>query len=199
MSDRGGIHPVFAVLGAIVIAGGAIGGYVWVNSHGPVHAGQLVSITTYPIHRELSTGSALGGLAGANDVYDEEIVVADVKIRSTTKLPLFLHDMWADVTLADGTVQHSEGASDDDYRKVFIAYPALAPARTEPVQRNITLGPGQTVVGQMIFHYPISGQQWDQRKDFKVSVQFLHQKDLVLSPTAATEVQTVGNGRQQNK
>jgi hypothetical protein len=70
---------------------------------------------------------------------------------------------------------------------VFIAYPALAPKQTTPVLRDTTMTPGQTLDGQIIFHYPISGQQWDQRKDFKISVQFLHQKDLVLdeAPSAA--------------
>ncbi|HSY02681.1 MAG TPA: hypothetical protein VK819_11025 [Acidobacteriaceae bacterium] len=189
MSDRdqAGAHPAFAAIAATFIVIAILGGYVWYNTKPPVHAGQLVSITAYPIHRELSTGSALGGLAGQKDIYDEEIVVANVHIKSQTEMPLFLHDMWADVTLADGTTQRSSGASPSDYHNVFIAYPTLAPKQTSPVLRDTTMTPGQTLDGQIIFHYPISGQQWDQRKDFKISVQFLHQKDLELdeAPTAA--------------
>jgi len=189
MSDRdqAGAHPAFAAVAATFIVIAILGGYVWYNTKPPVHAGQLVSITAYPIHRELSTGSALGGLAGQKDIYDEEIVVANVHIKSQTEMPLFLHDMWADVTLADGTTQRSSGASPSDYHNVFIAYPTLAPKQTSPVLRDTTMTPGQTLDGQIIFHYPISGQQWDQRKDFKISVQFLHQKDLELdeAPTAA--------------
>lgn len=182
MSDRdqAGVHPVFAAVAAAVIVVAVIGGYVWYNTKPPVHVGQLVSITAYPIHRELSTGSALGGLAGQKDVYDEEIVIANVHIKSQTQMPLFLHDMAADVTLADGTTQRSQGASPADYNNVFIAYPTLAPQKTTPVLRDTTMTPGQTIDGQIVFHYPITGQQWDQRKDFKISIQFLHQKDLVL-------------------
>lgn len=182
MSDRdqAGIHPVFAAVAAAVIVIAIIGGYVWYNTKPPVHAGQLVSITAYPIHRELSTGSGLGGLAGQKDVYDEEIVIANVHIKSQTEMPLFLHDMWADVTLADGTTQRSMGASPSDYNNVFIAYPTLAPKKTTPVLRDTTMTPGQTIDGQIIFHYPITADQWNQRKDFKISIQFLHQKDLVL-------------------
>jgi hypothetical protein len=189
MSDRdqAGVHPAFAAIAATFIVIAVLGGYVWYNTKPPVHVGQLVSITAYPIHRELSTGSALGGLAGQKDIYDEEIVIANVHIKSQTEMPLFLHDMWADVTLADGTTQRSSAASPTDYHNVFIAYPALAPKQTTPVLRDTTMTPGQTLDGQIIFHYPISGQQWDQRKDFKISVQFLHQKDLVLdeAPSAA--------------
>ena len=188
MEERSGIHPVVAVLVAIVLVAAIVGGYVWATYKGPVHSGQVVSIAAYPIHRELSTGSALGGLAGGKDIYDEEILVANVKIKSTTKLPLFLHDMWADVTLADGTSMRCVGASTHDYNDVFVAYPALAPDKTQPVQRDITMTPGQEIDGQMIFHYPISAQQWDQRTDFKITVQFINQKDLVIDNPAATAV-----------
>jgi hypothetical protein len=182
--NQSGVHPVFAAVAAVVIVVAIIGAYVWMNTKPPVHAGQLVSITAYPIHRELSTGSAIGGLAGAKDIYDEEIVIANVHIRSQTQMPLFLHDMWADVTLADGTTQRCTGASTNDFHAVFVAYPALAPKQTTPILRDTTMTPGQELDGQIIFHYPISGQQWDQRKDFKIYVQFLHQKDLVLDAVA---------------
>jgi hypothetical protein len=184
-NEQSGVHPIFAAVAAVVIVVAIIGVYVWMNTKPPVHAGQLTSITAYPIHRELSTGSAIGGLAGAKDVYDEEIVIASVHIRSQTQMPLFLHDMWADVTLADGSTQRSIGASTNDFHNVFIAYPDLASKQTAPILRDTTMTPGQQLDGEIIFHYPISAQQWDQRKDFKVYVQFLHQKDLVLDAVAA--------------
>jgi hypothetical protein len=186
-SNQSGIHPVFAAVAAVVIVVAIIGAYVWINTKPPVHAGQLMSITVYPIHRELSTGSAIGGLAGAKDIYDEEIVIANVHISSQTKMPLFLNDMWADVTLADGTTQRCTAASTSDFHNVFIAYPDLASRQTAPILRDTTMTPGQQLDGQIIVHYPISAQQWNQRRDFKVYVQFLHQKDLVLdaAPTAS--------------
>jgi hypothetical protein len=184
-NDQSGVHPVFAAVAAAVIVIAIIGAYVWFNTKPPVHAGQLVSITAYPIHRELSTGAAVGGLAGAKDIYDEEIVIASVHIKSQTQMPLFLHDMWADVTLADGTTERCTAAGTKDFHNVFVAYPDLASKQTTPILRDTTMTPGQGLDGQIIFHYPISAQQWDQRKDFKVYVQFLHQKDLVLDATPA--------------
>ncbi|MGC2637857.1 MAG: hypothetical protein WA294_11810 [Acidobacteriaceae bacterium] len=188
MNERSGIHPAVAALIAVILVVAVVGGYVWFNTKPPVHTGQLVSIDAYPIHRELSTGSGIGGLAGQKDVYDEEIVIVNVRMKSQTEMPLFLHDMSADVTLADGTVEHSTGASTKDYHDVFIAYPVLAPKQTTAVLRDTTITPGQQVDGQMIFHYPITAQQWDQRKDFKVYVNFLHQKDLVLPSTGVQSV-----------
>lgn len=186
MSERSGagFYPLLTVLAAIVIAGGIIGAYVWATYTGPVHTGQVVSVQAYPIHRELSTGSGLGGLNGGPNVFDEVIVIADVKIKSTTKLPLFLHEMWGEVTLPNGDVIQSLAASGEDYRKVFIAYPALEAQKKTPMPRDITMTPGQEVEGQMIFHYPITQKDWDARKQFDVVVGFINQKNLVLHTMA---------------
>ncbi len=193
MAERSGngVNPVISILGAILLVIVCVGGYIWATWMGPVHAGKVVSMAVYPIHRELSTGSALGGVDGGKNVYDELIVVANVHIQSTTKkLPLFLHDMSATVTLPDGSTQQDLAASRDDFQKVFVAYPALAPQQKAPLQRDITMTPGQTVDGQMIFHFPITKQQWDQRKSFTVTVEFLHQDPLVMK-TAGVPTVTV--------
>jgi hypothetical protein len=179
-NNDAGNHPLLVGLAATIIVVVCVGGYAWYYNTGPVHAGQVVSVSAYPIHRELPTGSGLGGVNGAPNVFDEVIVIADVKIRSQTRLPLFLHDMWADVTLANGDVHESLAASGEDYRKVFVAYPALAAQKQTPMPRDITLSPGQQIEGQMIFHFPITQKDWDTRRQFDVVVGFIHQKNLVL-------------------
>jgi len=182
MSERGGtsFYPLLTVLAAIVLVVGVIAAYLWVTWTGPVHTGQVVSVSAYPIHRELSTGGGLGGLQGQPNVYDEVIVLADVKIRSTTKLPLFLHDMWGNVTLHDGDVEQSLAASGEDYKKVFIAYPELEAQKKTPLPRGITMTPGQEIEGQLIFHFPITQKDWEGRKQFDVVIGFINQKNLVL-------------------
>lgn len=192
MSERSGsgMNPVVAVLAAIVIVGGIVGGYIWATWTGPVHAGKVTALTVYPIHRELSTAAALGGISGGPSVYNELIVVANVRIKSTTKLPLFLHDMWADLTLQDGTSQRCWATDETEYNKVFVAYPKLRSIQTQPVMRSITMKPGQTVDGQMIFHFPVTEKEWKDRKSFRVTVEFLHQNNLVMPATvAATTIQ----------
>lgn len=178
--DRSSFYPLLTVLAAIVIVVGVIGAYLWATWTGPVHTGQVVSLQAYPIHRELSTGAGLGGLQGQPNVYDEVIVIADVKIKSTTKLPLFLHDMWGNVTLSNGDVQQSLAASGEDYKKVFVAYPELEAQKKMPMPRGITMTPGQEIEGQLIFHFPIPEKDWDARKQFDVVVGFVNQKSLVL-------------------
>ena len=182
MSESNGssIHPVFAVVAAIVISAGIIGAYLWATWTGPVHAGSVTSLYAYPIHRELSTGSGLGGVSGGPNVTDEVIVIANVQVKSTTKLPLFLNEMYGNLTLADGQVEQSLAASGSDYRKVFVAYPALASQQKAAMPRDITMTPGQVIDGQLIFHFPITEAQWNGRQGFDVDIRFIHQKDLVL-------------------
>lgn len=135
MSERNGssIHPLFAVIAAIVVSAGIIGAYLWATWTGPVHSGDVTSLYAYPIHRELSTGSGLGGVNGGPNITDEVIVIANVRIKSTTKLPLFLSDMFGNLTLPNGEVEQSLAASGSDYRKVFVAYPALDSQQKAPI------------------------------------------------------------------
>lgn len=193
MSERNGssIHPVFAVIAAVVVSAGIVAAYVWATWTGPVHTGAVTSLSAYSIHRELSTGSGLGGVNGAPNVTDEVIVIANVQIKSTTKLPLFLNEMYGNLTLANGEVLQSLAASGSDYRKVFVAYPALASEQKTPVPRDVTMTPGQVLEGQMVFHFPVTQAQWEGRKGFDVDIRFIHQKDLVLhAPASAASTAT---------
>jgi hypothetical protein len=175
----------FPAVGAFVLVVLAIGAYVWINNKPPVHSGQVLSMDVYPIHRELSTGPVDGsrtdGLQGQPDIYDQLIVLANVRIKNQTDIPLFLHDMWSVVHLRDGEDERSLAASAKDFDKVFIAYPDLKPLRKDPLPRDLTLAPGQQVEGMVLYNFPISKAQWDSRSDIEMRFSFLHQKSLVLT------------------
>lgn len=173
-------NNAWLVLGAaFVIVVLAIGAYVFFNQKPPVHSGEVLSLNVYPIHRELHSGPTTEGLPGETETYDEMLVLADVRIKNQTDIPLFLHDMWGTLDLADEK-QTSTAASPTDFTKVFVAYPALAVWKKDPLNRDLTLSPGQQVEGMMVFHYQVSKAQWDARNSFNINVSFLHQKSLVL-------------------
>jgi hypothetical protein len=175
--------PVAAASFVLVVL--AVGTYVWIKSIPPVHAGQVLSVDVYPIHRELSTGPPNGsktdGLQGQPDIYDQLIVLANVRIENRAKIPIFLHDMWGIVHLQDGEDQRSLAASTRDFDKVFVAYPDLKGLRKDPLPRDLTLAPGQQAEGMVIYNFPISKAQWDSRSDMEMRFSFLHQNSLVLN------------------
>jgi hypothetical protein len=176
---RSSNHAWLTVIAAFVIVSLAIGAYFYINDKPPVHAGQVLSLDIYPIHRDLSTGPATEGLSGQSETYDEVLVFANVRIENHTDIPLFLQDMWAILDLPDGP-QRSTAASRTDFDKVFIAYPDVRRFRKDPMPRDLTLPPGQKVEGMMVFHYDIPKAQWDARNNLAIHVTFAHQNSLVI-------------------
>ena len=170
---------ILIIIAAIIIPIVVIGGYVWVNREPIPYSGQVVSLNVYPIHRDFQQPTTTEGLGGQAETYDEMIVLADVRIRDTAKVPLFIHDMWAVANLPDET-DRSTAASGSDFDKVFIAYPDLKQFQKSPLPRDLTLQPGDQVEGQMIFHYQLSKAQWDSRSGMDINISFLHQNPLVL-------------------
>lgn len=180
-------RALLIVLAATVIVVLIIAGYVYFGEKPPVAVGSIVKLDVVPIHSQMRVGEGAQGVQGGLETYDQLIVLAEIQIRNQTNIPLFLHDMWATLAMANGDEQRSLGANKSDFQNAFIAYQQLAPFKQEPLQRDITLQPGQTVQGLVIFHYPITKDQWDARHGFEAVISFVHQKNLVLPWPAAAK------------
>ncbi len=176
----GGGNPVLRILAAAVIVIVLIGAYIYVNEKPPVVAGEILHLTAYPIHRESKANQfATQSIAPVETKFDEIIVIADVRLHNQSEGPVFLADMSAllklpteeDRSIAAGTV---------DFNRVFVAYPALAPMKQQQLLRDITIPAGATAEGQLVFNYPITKEQWDQRQSLEVTLSFTHRKDVVL-------------------
>ena len=158
----------------------AIGAYVYFNEKPPVVAGEILHLTAYPIHRESKASMfAAQSLGPAENKFDEIIVIADVRLHNQSEGPVFLADMAAMLKLPTEE-DRSLAASTSDFNRVFVAYPALAPMKQQPMLRDITIPAGATVEGQLVFNYPITKEQWDQRQSLNLVLSFTHQKNLVL-------------------
>lgn len=137
----------------------------------------------YPVHTLVNSGGGLDGMQGSGEYYDQLLILTKVRVRNQTNIPLFLQDVTSSIKLPDGSEQENVAAGDRDMDRVFQAYPSLAYLRGDPVHRDITLSPGQSVDGLAIFNFPISKDQWDKLQWAKVVVSFMHQKNLeVLLP-----------------
>jgi hypothetical protein len=174
------LRIILIIIVAIIIPVVVVGGYVLVNRERTPYTGQIVSVNVYPIHRDLSQATTTEGIGGQNETYDEILVLADVRIQNVAKIPLFIHDMWAVANLPDET-DRSSAASTSDFEKVFIAYPDTKQYQKEPLLRDTTLQPGQSVEGQMVFHYQMTQAQWNSRNSMDIDIGFLHQNPLVMN------------------
>src|SRR5271156_2862473 len=173
-------RALIIMLVAIVIVVIPIAAYVYIDEKPPAIVGQIVKLDVTPIHTEMRVGAGAQGVQGGMDTYDQLLITAQVQVRSQAKYPLYLHDMWSNLTTNSGDQQRSLAANKIDFQSVFVAYPQMASLKQEPLLRDITLQPGQSAQGLVVFHYPMTKDQWDARHGFEAVISFTNQKDLVL-------------------
>jgi hypothetical protein len=178
-------HPFRSALKTIVIAAIAvsiaIGLYVWLGERPPVASGEILTMNLYPVHTLINNGGGSDtGMPGQAEYYDQLLILAKIKVRNQTNIPLFMQDISAAIKLPDGSEQVNVTASDKDMDRVFQAYPSLSYLRADSIPRDTTLTPGQSVQGLAIFNFPITKEQWDSLQTAKVVVSFMHQKNLEI-------------------
>jgi len=172
-------RTILILAAAIVIPVVAVAAYVFFARVPTPYSGQILSVNVYPIHQDLSQPSTVQGVGGQNETYDQVLILADIRIQAISKVPLFLRDMWANVNLPTET-DRATAVSASDFDKVFIAYPELRQFQKPPLKRDMTLQPGQQAEGMVIFSYQMNKATWDARTGTDISLDFIHQKPLVL-------------------
>lgn len=177
-------HPFRSAIKALVIAALtvtiAIAIYVYLGQKPPVAAGEVLTMNLYPVHTLINSGGGSEGMQGQGEYYDQLLILAKVKVRNQTDIPLFLQDVSSTIKLPDGSEQVNTTAGDKDMDRVFQAYPSLKYLREDTIHRDITLSPGESVQGLCIFNFPITKDQWNTLQYAKVVVSFMHQKNLEL-------------------
>ena len=173
-------RALLILLVATVIVVVTIAAYVYIDEKPPVSVGKIVTLEVVPLHSQMRVGEGAQGIQGGLETYDQVIILAEVQVRNQASYPLYLHDMWGNLSAANGDEQRSLGANKNDFQSAFIAYPQLAQYKQDPLMRDLILQPGQSVQGLVIFHYPITKDQWDARHGFNAVLSFTNQKNLVL-------------------
>jgi hypothetical protein len=174
------------VLIALIISALVVVVWVRFGRKTPVATGDIARISIYPVQARI-TGGAAGtpGMQGQDEIVNQLLVFAHVRLHNPNSGPITIVDDWAVVTLPDGETRHSEAASQVDFNKVFLAYPQLAPVRMDPLRRDLQIQPGQSVDGLVVFSYPLSREDWDKRKSMQVTLSFNGAKDVTLNAPAS--------------
>jgi hypothetical protein len=147
----------------------------------PTATGEIARVSIYPVQARIAGGAAgTSGEQGQDEIINQMLVFAHVRLHNPNTAPITIVDNWAVVTLPNGDTRRSLGASTADFDKVFQAYPQLAPVHTDPLRRDLQIQPGQSVDGLVVFSYPMSRQEWDSRKSMRVTITFNGAKDVTL-------------------
>lgn len=153
--------------------------YVRVGGVAPVASGALVRYKVFPVQTISSPAMNGPGLIGSPEEQDQLVVLAQVQIKDLSKSPLKIFDL-SSLLILPQEQQHNLGASTEEIPLLFQVYPNLASFGTVPLARRQVIAPGETVEGLVVFNYPITQKQWDQRRDFQITVSFDSGRPVVL-------------------
>lgn len=170
---------VSVVAGLLIIAAVVFTLYYYLTPP-PATAGQVLSLDVLPIHNTAGGGVVAGGVSGRSETFNEVIVLANITLKNTAKVPVSLFDIDSDLYAPDGTIYQDGAESQKNFHRVFLAYPKLQPKKRTPLLRDTVIQPGGQVSGQLLFHYPVPLQQWQSRKALHIVFSWGHQGNLIL-------------------
>lgn len=180
-SERGSaLTAAISVLAALGIIAAVVAAFYIFDTPPPASHGKVLSLEVFPISNTTGGGVISGGVSGQPESFNEVIVLANVELKNTSKAPLDLFDLDSYLDIPNTDTYEDGAASHQDFERVFLAYPQLKSKEAAPLRRDITLQPGQDVIGQLVFHYPITLDQWKARKSLHIVVDWKHQNNLVL-------------------
>lgn len=173
---KGTSHRVMAAIIAALLVTIAVFLYVRLGEKPDPATGEISNLSSHLMHRE-TAGFDASGAAMPKESFDQVLVFAHVKLHNQTKDPLFLHEIMANLTLADG-IHTSYVAVPNDYERVFQGYPELASLHGKPLAPETTLNAGQTVEGDTLFAFRMTKPDWDARKGLDFTFGFRYQPSL---------------------
>jgi hypothetical protein len=143
--------------------------------------GQVVAMTTYPMHYSQNDDAIANGVPVPSSTQDRLLILAHLRITNLMNEPMVIEEIDGNLTLATNEEEKNLAVPKDDFPKIFDAFPALAPARTEPLLVDQRIPPGQTVDGLVMVSYPITQDQFDARRNMNIAILFYHHRTLVLN------------------
>lgn len=174
------VQMLLVVVAAIAVAALAVGSYLYFSDKPVTPTGSVEQTWVYPIHRESTVGGGGAGMVGVKQDFDQLMLLARVKIVNPGKIPIYVRDISATVSMKGQDAVSSAAAGRGDFDRVFVAYPEMAAQKQTPLTRDTTVAPGASAQGLLVFSFPLTKQQWDAHSAVDVTVSFIHQPDLVL-------------------
>ena len=137
---RGTSHVIVATVVATVLVSIAIAVYIFLGEKPPASTGEVIDVWAHPMHTETSGWDANGAAIPKEEI-DQVLLFTHVRLHNQSKQPIFLHQIVANATLADG-IHSSYAATPTDFERIFKAYPQLAQWHSTPISPDLTIQPG---------------------------------------------------------
>jgi hypothetical protein len=180
---KGTSHVIVATVVATVLVSIAVAGYLIIGEKPPAATGEILDIWAHPMHTETSGWDANGAAIPKEEI-DQVLLFTHVRLHNQGKQPIFLHQIVANATLADG-IHSSYSATPTDFERIFKAYPQLMQWHATPLPTDLTIQPGETKEGTFACSFRMTKADWDSRKSLNYSFNFQYLPTLTLTPKGA--------------
>jgi hypothetical protein len=177
---RGTSHVIVASAVATVLVSIAIAVYIFMGEKPPASVGDIIDVWAHPMHTETSGWDANGAAIPKEEI-DQVLLFTQVRLRNQGKHPIFLHQIIANATLADG-IHSSYAATPTDFERIFKAYPQLAEWHATPISPDLTIQPGETKEGTFVCSFRMTKADWEARKGLNYSFNYEYLPALTLAP-----------------
>ena len=109
----------------------------------------------------------------AAEVPGQNLVLSAVTVtlHNSGEKPLWIHTLKARLTTADGKTFDDEAASGVDLYRYAQSFPVLKENAQPPLLPEIKIAPGGEQKGTMVVSFPVTKQDFDQRKSLAVTIQ----------------------------
>ena len=176
---KGTSHVIIATVVAAVLVSIAVTVYVIAGEKPPAATGEIIDVWAHPMHTETS-GFDANGAAIPKEEIDQVLLFTHVRLHNQSKQPIFLHQIVANTTLADG-IHSSYAATPTDFERIFKAYPQLMQWHANPISPDLTIQPGETKEGTFVCSFRILKADWEARKNLDYSFNFQYLPSLTVS------------------
>ena len=180
---KGTSHVIMATIAAVVLVSAAVTAYVISGEKPPAAVGEILDVWAHPMHSETS-GYDANGAVMPKEAIDQVMLFTHVRLHNQSKQPIFLHQVIANATLADG-IHSSYAAMPSDYERVFKAYPDLMQWHAPSISPDLTIQPGETKEGTFVCSFRMTKQDWESRTALDYTFNFQYMAGLKLTPKNA--------------
>ncbi len=113
---------------------------------------------------------------------DDLYVVATVHIEDKLRLPIFIDTVTSTYTTSDNETLDTTAPNTADLARIEESFPALTPMMSHPLDGQTQVGPGDTVEGTVLLHFPgLTEIDWKARKSATLTVNLAHQAPQTIT------------------
>ena len=149
------------------------------------HSEVAATITHVTVHAADTVLKAQPGNGAFKVLKQESITETDLYIIPTIRIddhlgvPLFLKDFHVVVNTAYGEIRAS-AVEQNDLLIVYNAFPEIKPLMGTPLLREASVAPKQSTEGNLMLHFTMPQNIWDNRQSATLTIDFYHQDSITI-------------------